>query len=49
MINIYKHILINYELGKSLKKHSLHGEKATMVLLKLFTNGNEKFHTTDAP
>jgi len=35
--------------GKALKKHSLYGKKAASVLLKQFINGNERYHTTDAP
>jgi len=34
--------------GKALRKHSLHGKTAVSVLLKLFINGNERCHTTDA-
>ena len=35
--------------GKALRKHSLHEEKTSSVLLKLFISGNEECHTTDAP
>jgi len=35
--------------GKAPRKHSLHGNIAASVLLKLFISGNEKWHTTDAP
>ena len=34
---------------KALRKDSLHEKKAASVLLKLFSSGNEGFHTTDAP
>ena len=30
-------------------KHSLHGETAASVLLKLFINGNERRHNNDVP
>jgi len=33
---------------KALRKHSLHGKTAP-VLLKLFINGNERCHITDDP
>ena len=35
--------------GKYLRNHSLHGEIAALVLLKLLISGNEICHTTDAP
>jgi len=37
-------------LGKQnvLREHSLHGEIAVTVSLKLFINGNEKCHSIDA-
>jgi len=34
--------------GKVLRKHSLHGEKAASVLVKLFISGNKKCYTTEA-
>jgi len=33
--------------GKTLRKHSLQGEKAASVLLKLFISDIERCHTTD--
>ena len=44
-----KKLFIKLMKGKALRKHSLHGETAALVLLKLFINGNEICHTTDAP
>jgi len=41
--------LIKLMKGKSHRKHSLHEKKTASVLLKLFINGNEGCHTTDAP
>jgi len=35
--------------GNALRKHSLHGTIAALVLLKLFIIGNKGCHTTDAP
>ena len=35
--------------GRGLRKHNLHEQIAASVLLKLFINGNERCHTTDAP
>ena len=35
--------------GKVPRKYELHGGKAASVLLKLFINGNQRCHTTDAP
>ena len=35
--------------GKALRKHSLHGKKAALVLLKMFISGNESCYTNDAP
>jgi len=37
------------EKGKAFRKHCLHGKIAASVLLKLFTSGNKRCYTTDAP
>ena len=44
--HLHLHELIK---GKALRKHSLHGKIAAVVLLKLFISGNERCHTTEAP
>jgi len=41
--------IVFLEKGKVLRKHNLNGEKTASVLLKLFINGYERCHTTDAP
>ena len=41
-----KLLLIKLRKGKSLSKHSVHGKKAAMVLLKLFISGTERCNTT---
>jgi len=49
-MQIIKHCIYNFFLrnrGKSVK-HSLHGEIAVSVLLKLLINGNKRCHTTGA-
>jgi len=46
--NVHVFHLIKVMNGKSLRKHSLHGEKTTSVLLKLLISGTERCHTTDA-
>jgi len=33
--------------GKALRKHSLHGKTAALVILKLFISDGERCHTTD--
>jgi len=43
-------LYVNYsEIRAVLRKHSLHGEIAASVLLKLFINENFRFRPTDAP
>ena len=44
-----KYVVIKLMKGKALMKHSLHEETATSVLMQLFTSGNERCRTTDAP
>jgi len=39
----------NLRKGKVFGKHRLDEKKTTPVLLKLFINGNERRHTTEAP
>jgi len=36
-------------IGKALRKLGVYGKTAASVLLKLFSSGNERCHTTDAP
>jgi len=40
---------INLKKVKVLRMYSLHGEHSTSVLLKLFINGIERCHASDAP
>ena len=41
--------LIKLMKEKAPRKHSLHGETAVTVLLKLYISGNERYHCTDVP